>query len=61
MNIRLFLAVILLTTSVQAQKAGEIGIEPYIFEANSGQKIEAEFGRIMVPEKHSNPKGKMEK
>lgn len=59
MNIRLFLAVIFVTTSVQAQKAGEIRIEPYVFETNSGKKIEAEFGRILVPEKHSNPKGEM--
>jgi hypothetical protein len=54
MNKLLFLAVILLTASVQAQKAGEMRIEPYVFETNSGQKIAAEFGRILVPENHSN-------
>lgn len=44
-----------MTTGVYAQKAGEIRVEPYIFETNGGQKIDAEFGRILVPEKHTNP------
>lgn len=46
---------IFMTTGVYAQKAGEIRVEPYIFETNGGQKIDAEFGRILVPEKHTNP------
>ena len=42
-----------------AQKLGEIRIEPHTFDTNNGQKIEAEFGRIYVPEKHAKPNGKL--
>lgn len=46
-------------TTVSAQKAGDLKIESYVFETNDGQKTEAEFGRIYVPEKHSKPNGKL--
>ncbi|MDQ2974605.1 MAG: alpha/beta hydrolase, partial [Acidobacteriota bacterium] len=48
-----------LTAMVMAQKVGDIKIEPYVLTTNDGQNIEAEFGRIYVPEKHSNPNGKL--
>lgn len=50
---------LLLTMTAAAQRPGDIKIEPYTFETNKGQKIEAEFGRIYVPEKHSKPNGKL--
>lgn len=52
-------ASLLLTLTTAAQKAGDINIEPYTFETNKGQKIEAEFGTIYVPEKHSEPNRKL--
>lgn len=48
-----------LTTAAMAQKVGDMKIEPYTFETNKGQKIEAERGRIYVPEKHSKQGGKV--
>ena len=42
-----------------AQKPCDIRIEPHTFVTNNGQKIEAEFGRIYVPEKHAKPNGKL--
>ncbi|MDQ3013662.1 MAG: alpha/beta fold hydrolase, partial [Acidobacteriota bacterium] len=44
-----------LSITAMAQKPGDIKIEPYTFVTNSGQKIEAEFGRIYVPERHAKP------
>ncbi len=42
-----------------AQQAGDIKIEPYTFVTINGQKVEAEFGRIYVPERHAKPNGKL--
>lgn len=59
-NLLLFAAVSLsLTTTAVAQNVGDIRIEPYTFETNKGQEIEAEFGRIYVPERYSKPNGKL--
>lgn len=58
-NLLLFAAISLSSSmTAVAQKVGDIKIEPYTFETNNGQKIEAEFGRIYVLEKHSKPNGK---
>ena len=59
-NLLLFVAVsLLLTMTTVAQKVGDIKTEPHTFTANDKQKIEAEFGRIYVPERHSKPNGKL--
>ena len=59
-NLTLFAAInLLLTMTAVAQKVGDIKSEPYTFETNTGQKIEAEIGRIYVPERHSKPNGKL--
>ena len=38
----------------QERKAGDLKIEPYVFEAR-GEKVEAELGRLLVPENRRNP------
>ncbi len=45
-------AVVLISASVEvkAQKAGDLKIEPYVFESASKEKVDAELGRILVPE-----------
>jgi len=48
-----------LSVSVAAQPVGDIKTAPYTFETKMDQKIEAELGRIYVPEKHSKPDGKL--
>ena len=41
-------------------KSGDVTLEPYIFETQDGQaKVEAELGRLFVPENRSNPKSKL--
>ncbi len=40
-------------------KAGDLKLEPYVFENSKKEKIEAEFGRLFVPENRSNPKSKL--
>lgn len=38
-----------------AQKAGDLKIEPYVFEPASGEKVDAELGRLLVPENRRKP------
>ena len=57
MRSRVCLLVALLLPSASAaptQKAGDIKIEPYVFEAANKQKIDAELGRLLVPENRRN-------
>ncbi len=37
------------------QKADDLKIEPYIFENSKKEKIDAEFGKLTVPENRTNP------
>jgi pimeloyl-ACP methyl ester carboxylesterase len=37
------------------QKAGTLKLRPYTFENSKGEKVESEFGTLLVPEKRSNP------
>ncbi|MBC7796074.1 MAG: alpha/beta fold hydrolase [Pyrinomonadaceae bacterium] len=46
-------------TTVSAQRAGDLKIEPYTFKTNGGQMVEAELGKIYVPERHAKPNGKL--
>ena len=44
-----------LTGTVLAQKAGDLKISPRVFESASGQKVDAEFGELTVPENRQKP------
>lgn len=43
----------------QEKKAANLTIEPHLFEAANGEKIQAESGRLRVPERHGNPRGRL--
>ena len=45
--------------SAKGQKAGDLKIEPYVFEAASKEKVEAELGRLLVPENRSRPQSRL--
>ena len=50
------LLIVLLTYStLSISQNSELTIEPYTFESESGEKVEAERGRFLVPENRSNP------
>jgi len=38
--------------------AGRLSLTPYVFQTDDGELIEAEWGRLLVPERRSNPKGR---
>jgi len=42
-----------------AQKAGELKIEPYVFESAGKEKVEAELGRLLVPENRRRPDSRL--
>lgn len=51
-----------MTVSLQAQppaKSGDLKLEPYVFENAKGEKIEAEFGRLTVPENRQKPNSRL--
>lgn len=52
LNKILFLFCLLSAFSINAfgQKAGDLKIEPYVFENSGNEKVEAEIGRLLVPE-----------
>ena len=41
------------------EKEGDLKIEPYVFENSRKEKVEAEFGRLRVPENRTNPRSRM--
>ena len=41
------------------KKAGDLTIEPYTFTAQNGEKVDAELGRLVVPENRKNPKSNL--
>src|SRR5918996_6168675 len=57
----LFMILLLtLVASANAQpKAGTLKIKPYTFENDKGEKIESEFGALLVPENRSNPQSNL--
>jgi pimeloyl-ACP methyl ester carboxylesterase len=58
--ITLFVCLLLAVTSVSAQqKAASLKIKPYTFENAKGEKVDAEFGTLLVPEKRSNPESNL--
>ena len=51
----LTILLLMLSASVSAQpKAGTLKIKPYTFENEKGEKVESEFGTLLVPENRSN-------
>ena len=51
---------ILLTTIAIAQpKSGTLKIKPYTFENANKEKVDAEFGTLLVPENRSNPESNL--
>src|SRR4051794_28607244 len=55
-HIQLLICVLLLAVpAVAQQKAGTLKLRPYTFENGKGEKVDAEFGTLLVPEKRSNP------
>lgn len=56
----LLVLVALTALPVAAQrKAGDLTIKPYVFENAKGEKVNAEFGTLLVPENRSNPQGNL--
>ena len=41
------------------QKSGDLKIVPHVFESANKEKIDAELGRLLVPENRSNPPSKL--
>jgi pimeloyl-ACP methyl ester carboxylesterase len=41
------------------EKAGDLKIEPYVFENAKKEKVEAEIGRLLVPENRRNPNSRL--
>lgn len=62
MQLNRLLCVFVLAAKVLAaatQKAGDMTIEPYVFQAASGEKADAEMGRLLVPENRANPTSRL--
>ncbi len=49
------LLILFLTTSISAQ----LKIKPYVFENEKKEKVDAEFGTLLVPENRSNPESNL--
>lgn len=58
--VSLMIPLLVLTISVSAQpKAGTLKLKPYTFENDKGEKVESEFGTLLVPENRSNPESNL--
>src|SRR5215210_98310 len=56
----LFAIILLFAVSVAAQrKAGDLTIKPYVFENQKGEKVDAEFGTLVVPENRRDPQSNL--
>jgi pimeloyl-ACP methyl ester carboxylesterase len=54
------LIILFLTTTICAQqKSGTLKIKPYVFENEKKEKVDAEFGTLLVPENRSNPESNL--
>src|SRR5690242_7901654 len=54
------LLLLFLATSISAQpKASTLKIKPYTFENDQKEKVDAEFGTLLVPENRSNPQSNL--
>jgi hypothetical protein len=43
----------------QTPKAGELKLEPYVFESADKQKVDAELGHLFAPENRRNPNSRL--
>ena len=60
MCVWLLLVVLMGAIEINAQpKAGVLKLKPYTFENNKGEKVESEFGTLLVPENRSNPQSNL--
>ena len=58
--IGLLICVLLFALPAAAQqKAGALKLKPYTFANFKGEKVESEFGTLLVPEKRSNPESNL--
>ena len=54
------LLILFLTTTLGAQqKAGTLKLKPYTFENEKKERVDAEFGTLLVPENRSNPESNL--
>ena len=58
-TVSLIIGLLLSAKQTNAQKAGDLKIEPHVFEAAGKQKVDAEFGRLLVPENRLNPNSRL--
>jgi pimeloyl-ACP methyl ester carboxylesterase len=49
----------LAATAEAQRKAGDLSIKPYVFENAKGEKTDAEFGTLLVPENRRDPRGNL--
>jgi hypothetical protein len=58
--VALTILVLILSISANAQlKAGTLKLKPYTFQNDKGEKVESEFGTLLVPENRSNPQSNL--
>jgi pimeloyl-ACP methyl ester carboxylesterase len=48
-------ALAVLSSAAEGQKAGDLRLEPYVFESGAKDKVDAELGRLLVPENRRRP------
>jgi pimeloyl-ACP methyl ester carboxylesterase len=54
------LLLIIFAATISAQpKAGSLKLKPYTFENDQKERVDAEFGTLLVPENRSNPQGNL--
>ncbi len=56
--ILLFAVAHVVTVAAQAPRPNTLSIEPHIFESSKGEKVDAELGRLRVPENRSSRNGR---
>lgn len=59
-SIQLLTCLLLLALpAVAQQKAGTLKLKPYTFENSKGEKVDSEFGTLLVPENRSKPESNL--
>ena len=57
-SLMILLLTLIVTVNAQ-QKAGTLKIKPYTFENDKGEKVQSEFGTLVVPENRSDPQSNL--
>jgi hypothetical protein len=55
----LVISLLIGAADAKAQKAGDLKLAPYVFEAANKQQVDAELGKLLVPENRKNPKSRL--